>query len=319
MIRHGRHTYPGLHAAILEQQTFDQVQALLASKANTSSSAAGKDDLHLLTGMIFDETGDRLSPTHATKNGRRYRYYVSRRLAKGLKSDGPDGWRLPASEIEKLVETQLIQLLRSETKLLDMIPQSSFGAADISKLLSRAHTVADTLANSPIEGRKQIISAVVQRVVVMPESIAIGLDVAGLLEAMGVESIAPNSDAASVVRTIMVPIALRHRGVEMKLILNNKPAEPSTPEPGLLAMLKQAHHLLQALTDGAGLTIADLAMRERMDVSDLSRVIRFAFLAPDLAEAIMEGRHPIEFTRHRLSRLPELPHLWTDQRALLGF
>ena len=83
MIRHGKHTYPGLHEAILDQQTFDQVQALLASKANTSSSAAGKDDLHLLTGMIFDETGDRLSPTHATKNGRRYRYYVSRRLAKG--------------------------------------------------------------------------------------------------------------------------------------------------------------------------------------------------------------------------------------------
>ena len=105
----------------------------------------------------------------------------------------------------------------------------------------------------------------------------------------------------------------------MKLILNNKPAETSTPEPGLLAMLKQAHHLLQALTDGAGLTIADLATRERMDVSDLSRVIRFAFLAPDLAEAIIEGRQPIELTRHQLSRLPELPHLWANQRALLSF
>ena len=109
------------------------------------------------------------------------------------------------------------------------------------------------------------------------------------------------------VRAITVPIALRQRGVEMKLVLNNKPAEPATPEPGLLAMLKQAHKFLKALTDGTGLTIAELATRERMDVSDLSRVIRFAFLAPDLAEAIVEGRQPVELTRHQLSRLPSSP------------
>jgi site-specific DNA recombinase len=116
-----------------------------------------------------------------------------------------------------------------------------------------------------------------------------------------------DADAASVIRTITVPIALRHRGVETKLVLNNKPAEPSTPDPGLLSMLKQAHQLLQALTDGRGLTIADLAAREQMDVSDLSRIIRFAFMAPDLAEAILEGRQPVELTRYQLSRLPELP------------
>ena len=104
----------------------------------------------------------------------------------------------------------------------------------------------------------------------------------------------------------------------MRLVLINKPTDPSTPEPGLLAMLMQAHQLLLALTDGTGLTIADLATRERMDVSDLSRIIRFAFLAPDLAEAIVEGRQPVQLTRHQLSRLPELPNMWTDQRALLG-
>jgi site-specific DNA recombinase len=319
MIRHGKHTYQGLHEAILDQQTFDQVQTLLASKANTSTSAAGKDDLHLLTGLIFDETGERLSPTHATKNGRRYRYYVSRRLAKGIKSDGPEPWRLPATEIEKLVENQLIELLRSDTQLLDMIPQSSFGATDISKLLSQAHAAADTLADSPIEGRKRIISALVQRIVVNPDSIAIGLNVAGLLETLGGESITAYPDVAWIVRTISVPIVLRHRGVEMRLVLNNKPTDPSTPEPGLLAMLTQAHQLLRALTDGAGLTMADLATRERMDVSDLSRVIRFAFLAPDLAEAIVEGRQPVQLTRHQLSRLPELPNMWNDQRVLLSF
>ena len=82
-------------------------------------------------------------------------------------------------------------------------------------------------------------------------------------------------------------------------------------------MLKQAHLLLQALTDGTGLTIADLATRERMDVSDLSRVIRFAFLAPDLAEASSRVTGRTDATQ--LSRLTELPQLWFDQRALLSF
>lgn len=84
-------------------------------------------------------------------------------------------------------------------------------------------------------------------------------------------------------------------------------------------MLKQAHQFLQALSDGTGLTIAELATRERIDVSDLSRIIRFAFLAPNLAEAIVEGRQPVELTRHQLSRLTALPQLWSDQRALLRF
>ena len=138
MIRHGKHSYEGQHEAILDRQTFDPVQTLLALKANTSTSAAGKDDLHVLTGLIDDETGDRLSPTHATKNGRRYRYYISRRLVNGTKTDGPEAWRLPAIEIEKVVQSQLIQLLTSNTQLLDMIPQSPFGAADIARLLSEA-------------------------------------------------------------------------------------------------------------------------------------------------------------------------------------
>jgi DNA invertase Pin-like site-specific DNA recombinase len=321
MIRHGKHSYEGQHEAILDRQTFNQVQTLLASKANTSTSAAGKDKLHVLTGLIFDETGDRLSPTHATKNGRRYRYYVSRRLTKGAKADGPEPWRLPAMEIEKLVENRLIQFLRSDTQLLDMFPQSSFGAGDISRLLSEGRSAADTLGSSSFENRKKIISALVYEIVVNPDSIAIRLNAAGLLEIPGEKSITlhPDTDLASVVRTITVPIALRHRGVETKLVLNNKPAALSTPEPGLLTMLKQAHQFLQALSDGTGLTIAELATRERIDVSDLSRIIRFAFLAPNLAEAIVEGRQPVELTRHQLSRLTALPQLWSDQRALLRF
>jgi hypothetical protein len=64
-----------------------------------------------LLGKIFDEAGNRLTPSHAVKNRRRYRYYVSRRLVTGTSQDKPDGWRLPAPQIEKLVADEAIRAL----------------------------------------------------------------------------------------------------------------------------------------------------------------------------------------------------------------
>jgi len=74
----------------------------------------------LLTGLLFDETGDRLTPSHATKQGRRYRYYVSRRLIEE-NSDDPTGWRLPAHEIEHVVISALVALLTNPRELMPMI------------------------------------------------------------------------------------------------------------------------------------------------------------------------------------------------------
>ena len=51
-------------------------------------TSASKDGGHLLNGLIYDETGDRLGPVHATKAGKRYRYYVSRRLLDNPNSVG---------------------------------------------------------------------------------------------------------------------------------------------------------------------------------------------------------------------------------------
>ena len=69
--------YPGEHRAIVDKPLWDEVQAALA--ANRVERATGARTKHpsLLTGMVFDEVGGRLTPTHAVKKGTRYRYYVS--------------------------------------------------------------------------------------------------------------------------------------------------------------------------------------------------------------------------------------------------
>jgi hypothetical protein len=78
--------FPGEHAAIVDRKTFEQVQQLLGSKsagrkAHRSASEA------LLMGKLYDDRGNRMSPSFSTNNGVRYRFYVSSALLRGRKAE----------------------------------------------------------------------------------------------------------------------------------------------------------------------------------------------------------------------------------------
>jgi len=102
-IVHNGRSHPGEHPPIIDQPLWDTVQAQLASKAAQRNSATRIRQSSLLTGMLFDCSGNAMTPTHAIKKGTRYRYYVSRPLITRGRSDGSAGLRLPAEEIEQVV------------------------------------------------------------------------------------------------------------------------------------------------------------------------------------------------------------------------
>lgn len=83
-------------------------------------------------------------------------------------------------------------------------------------------------------------------------------------------------------------------------------------------MIARANDYLRQLTDGSGRSISDVAGANGIDRSDFSRILRLAFLAPDLVDRILNGSQPIELTAQKLSRIADLPHSWIEQRALLG-
>ena len=92
-------SYPGEHDAIIERELWDEVQAILADNINGERRGTTSHP-SLLTGLLFDEQGERLSPSHAVKQGRRYRYYVSRHLiVEGRSPTTADGaYRPPISK-----------------------------------------------------------------------------------------------------------------------------------------------------------------------------------------------------------------------------
>lgn len=163
-IRHGSALYAGEHQPIIDSDTFEAVQSRLAQQSPRPRGVPVQRDIHLLNGLLFDETGDRLSPIHASKTGKRYRYYISSRL-KETGSGRKDGWRVPAGEIEAIVLQKVATLLKDKVRLAGWIDRAG-QSARIEFGLDEAVRISDWL-KAPILASltlREIICAMVQRI-----------------------------------------------------------------------------------------------------------------------------------------------------------
>ncbi|WP_141138355.1 recombinase family protein, partial [Boseongicola aestuarii] len=122
-IRHKGQVFEGQHSAIIDPDVWDDVQQQLQDKAAKRRSGSGWiDRRHAVTsplaGKVFDETGDRLTPTHSkTSTGKRLRYYVSRRLIQKSGDRRQAGWRLPAHDLEGLVASKVRERLDDASRI----------------------------------------------------------------------------------------------------------------------------------------------------------------------------------------------------------
>ena len=136
-VTHKGNSYPGQHPAIIEQTLWDGVQAALAKNRVERISAGRRRDSSLLTGSIFDDSGQRLTPTYAIKKGTRYRYYVSASLITRGRS-GSSGLRIPAGDLEALVTRRLSSFFADPAAILDALDQDSHPGLAQTQLIERA-------------------------------------------------------------------------------------------------------------------------------------------------------------------------------------
>jgi site-specific DNA recombinase len=101
-IHHGGKWFEGEQDGIVDRTTFDRVQQLLTTKSN-GQKATRSESGALLLGKLYDDKGNRMSPSFSSKNGVRYRFYVSSALLRGRKTEAGAIGRIPAAEIEVAV------------------------------------------------------------------------------------------------------------------------------------------------------------------------------------------------------------------------
>lgn len=303
-------------AAIVDGATWEAAQKQLKGNGPPRQSATNIPSHSLLAGLVFDASGDRLRPTHATKTGRRYRYYVSGRLAD--KADaGAESWRLPAAMLEDVVVRTLVGWLRNPLGLVAASDRPSPAPHVIATLIATARGLITKLQSPDPGQRRAALQHLVRRIEIHSDALTFTVDRNALLEPNGMDGSDDPDDDEPIVRS--QPMALRRRGVEAKLVLPGPSNDPSAPDPHLFTLLARAHRWRDQLASGAAITVSEIARRDGVDRSEVSLTLPLAFLAPGIVDAILAGRQPAGLTAKRLKRGAPLPLDWTAQRRMLGF
>ena len=118
---------------------------------------------------------------------------------------------------------------------------------------------------------------------------------------------------------LTAPVAFRRRGVEMRLVLPAVASQNdrSKCDPTLIKAIARGHAWFEELAAGRARSLRELAERDGITRRYVRRLVDLAFLSPELVEAILHGRQPVELTATRLTEL-DLPLDWTEQHKLLA-
>ena len=317
-IVHKETSYPGAHQGIIDQVLWNIVQKRLADNRVARQIGAGASEPSLLAGLIYDDIGERMTPTHANKRGRRYRYYVSQSLIKRGRPKGSDaGRRVPAGDVEQLVAYRITGFLCDDAAIFDAI--ASF-VEDINVRRSIIKQAAELAGNwrdlKPLEKRR-ILQCFVARIEVGRESVIMRVRPGRIADIVKPDNEALRIDkAASDVEPtldLVIPARLKRIGMETKLLIGGTGGPRGTPDRSMLRLLAQANRYRKMMLDGQGRTMSELAREAGVGRPYFCRIVRLGFLAPDVVNALLRDRHPPELTAQQLSRQTKLPNGWEDQ------
>ncbi len=308
-IVHKDKSYPGEHDAIVDAELWERVQSLLHDNAVDRRAGANAKEPSLLTGLIFDEFGNPLTPSHANKKGVRYRYYVRNG------NDEGSATRLPAREIENVVLTRLRGLLDDPISIFELISEGGHSVVEHQSVIERASDVSRVLDGDENSETKEIVEKLVRSVEVKRDRIHVTCNTDALSEILGVEQ--PEKLDSSFV--LDCPYTLKRRGNQAKLILDNA-IETSSAEPdfALIRAVARAHVWNKKLMEGELNSAREIARTEEVTPRYIYKLLPLAHLAPDIVTSICEGRQPKDLTLDALV-YADIPVAWEDQRRKFGF
>jgi len=303
-IRHKNLVHEGQHDAIVSPEDWDALQARMQGHAVRARKGqprgSGKVQRAQLVGKLFDETGDRLTPSHSkSKTGARLRYYVSHRLIARSGESNLDGWRLPARELENTVADLIRSNLAAPGFVLAVVPNCP--ASEVTALQDRMHMIRS--ANKP-----DSMLGLSERVELAPGHIEISINTTELAQMLEVDLERVNPDLPA----IRAPFQLRKRGVETKIILKGT---TRSVDNVLLTNVAHAHTWFGMIK--AGQTYAEIAQAVGTSKRRVQQMLDLAFLAPDIVRDVINGHQPLGFTSDWCLR-HDLPTDWDEQRKLIA-
>ena len=301
-INHGGRSHQANHAPIIDLPLWEEVQAKLAANINGVSGTTAQET-SLLAGKLVDERGVPMVATHACKGTVRYRYYVSRDLHHSGDASTSEGWRLPAGEIEPLVRSRLTALLNDPVDVIavELSPDA------IKAILERGKVAAETIA-SQRSAATMLVRELVAEVRLGTEQVSIAIAPKALADLL-------KAELSSEPVTLDLVARLKRRGHVMKLITPMGTAVTPEVDRTLAKAIVQGRRWWQELLADTNITLRDIARRENVSGPYIVRLVRLAFLSPDMIERIVGGTLPAHLTVKQLTAPDAIAARWNRQLA----
>ena len=318
-VAHKGNVYPGQHDAIVDADLYQIVQDKLAIKRRERSLAGGAEAPSLLSGLIYDGAGNRMSPTHAVKKGKRYRYYASAPLITGSRTEHLIGRRIPAGDIEGLVLDRLRALFASDKEVGEAIAPLGLEAPMQRSVLDRSAKLAQRWTALASLELRALVKSLVQQVRVGDAEISVWLNRIAVVSSVMPEATPRQADCKTAVEPAVLSIVatLRRAGKGTRLVIGDGSANKI--DDSLASLLARAIATRNMLLSGPDDSIEAMASRLGVRRDYLTVLVRLSYLSPEIVRAILVGQQPVELSATRLVHLSkDLPHDWHAQSQVLG-
>ena len=298
-VRSGDTLYDGAHEGLIDRATWERVQEKLKAAAQRSGSSAR--DGSPLAGRLF-ANGERLTPTAARSRGRRYRYYITNAGESG-KPAAKDRWRINAEKLEGVVLKLVTRWLDTPEAAQEILTKGASARQISTARAALKRLSAEDRGRSSSE-RIILWAARFQRVDVSDDGIC-----ATLLPTQFIDRSTelPTIDSL----TIESKVRIGRSRYGLRLILGE--TEVDLIDQSAVDVIARAHALKERWFAAPDKTIAEIAEDEGLNASEASRLVRLAFLGPDVVEAVVRGDPSVSVSASQLRRIETLPTCWRAQ------
>ncbi|WP_207912124.1 hypothetical protein [Parafrankia sp. BMG5.11] len=253
-----------------------------------------------------------MTPSHATKSRRRYRYYITR----PDQLDGTRAWRVSAHDLEELVCSNLAAKLAEGQFIYELAGSTDPSAEQFQAATCESDLIAATLRSGHASAKAELLDQFIKQVRLREDQVQVELDGLAIAERLGLKTV---SEAPETL-LITIPAVQIRRGHQLRLIVPGPEVAAPMPrrrDSKLVALIVEAHQAKTLMLANPEKSIATIAREQGRCRTRLRKLVALACLAPDVVTAIVEGRQPQQITAVRLMGTP-LPLAWTDQRRELG-
>jgi len=293
-IVHKDNVYEGEHNGIIDDITFEKVQKLLYENKIDKVCGTKSCSNSLLTGLIFDDKNNRMTPSHSNCHGRRYRYYISQAIKKYNKLHAGSVSKIPAGEIEKFVIENAKEFLQNKKEIQRIL--SAYDVKEQERLLHTAKHIEDF-------AEPKLIRAIVNKVIVSDKSVEITFNektIPKMLEliADGEELNIEEKEVTPFVVNKKIKLTQPSKSGNI-LIVKVKDDDASIPNPYLVNAVIKGHYYYKRLQEGA--TITELQAEEGFkDSKYIRNLLNIRFLPSTLTEQILNGTQPEDMGLQKL-------------------